>query len=63
MPPAGDRARRGTFAVLSLELPQERGQIGLLFLRQLQFQDHIKELNGVLEGSGNGRRADTAGYL
>src|SRR6516162_2868976 len=32
------------------QLPQERHQILLLFLRQIQLQDEVEELDGVLQG-------------
>ena len=33
-----------------LQLPQERDEVGLLLLGQLQLQDEVEELDGVLQG-------------
>ena len=61
---SGEHALQGrALGRLPLELSQERNQIGLLFLRQLQFQEQIKELHRCPLGSDNGRREDTAGSL
>src|SRR5688572_2817236 len=32
-----------------LQLPQKRGEVDLLFRRQLQFEDEVKELDGVFD--------------